>query len=84
MRCFHIGLLCVQESVANRPTMSLVVSMLNNNHSLLPTALRPGFLMHSTTQEVEHNSQISGSNYSEQNSTQFSVNGVSISELYPR
>lgn len=81
MRWFHIGLLCVQESVANRPTMSLVVSMLN---SLLPTPLRPGFLMHSTTQEVEHNSQISGSNYSEQNSTQFSVNGVSISELYPR
>ncbi|KAJ4976433.1 hypothetical protein NE237_001539 [Protea cynaroides] len=30
MRCIHIGLLCVQEDVADRPTMANIVLMLNN------------------------------------------------------
>ncbi|KAL6322428.1 hypothetical protein AAG906_008083 [Vitis piasezkii] len=36
IRCLHIGLLCVQESVANRPTMALIVSMLNSSYLLFP------------------------------------------------
>uniref|UniRef100_A0A7N2LYY7 Uncharacterized protein n=1 Tax=Quercus lobata TaxID=97700 RepID=A0A7N2LYY7_QUELO len=46
-RCIHIGLLCVQENVAYRPTMSLVVQMLNSDSSSLPTPARPAFLIHS-------------------------------------
>ncbi|WRX26367.1 hypothetical protein QQP08_018861 [Theobroma cacao] len=30
MRCIHIGLLCVRENVADRPTMATVVLMLNS------------------------------------------------------
>ncbi|OVA07383.1 hypothetical protein BVC80_5385g2 [Macleaya cordata] len=33
MRSIHIGVLCIQENVEDRPTMSSVVLMLNN-HSL--------------------------------------------------
>ena len=35
-RCIHIGLLCVQESAAARPSMSEVVFMLCNEISLPP------------------------------------------------
>ena len=46
-RCIHIGLLCVQENVAYRPTMASVVQMLNCDSSNLPTPARPAFLIHS-------------------------------------
>jgi len=29
-RCIHIGLLCIQESVGDRPTIASVVSMLTS------------------------------------------------------
>ena len=78
IRCLHIGLLCVQESVAKRPTMTSIVSMLNSYYLPLPSPSRPGFLLQSTTQNlVEHSSQM-------RIPTQFSVNEVSITELYPR
>ncbi|KAL7213407.1 hypothetical protein ACSBR2_016014 [Camellia fascicularis] len=35
-KCIHIGLLCVQEDAADRPTMSSVVVMLRNNTVTLP------------------------------------------------
>ena len=44
MRCIHIGLLCVQENVAARPTMASVVQMLNSHSSSLPTPAQPAFL----------------------------------------
>ncbi|KAK9997132.1 hypothetical protein SO802_021818 [Lithocarpus litseifolius] len=47
MRCIHIGLLCVQENVADRPTMSSVVLMLNSYSLTLPIPLQPAFFMHS-------------------------------------
>ena len=37
MRCVQIGLLCVQESAEDRPTMSEVLSMLTNESVALPT-----------------------------------------------
>jgi hypothetical protein len=36
MRCIHIGLLCVQENVADRPTMASEVLMLNSYSITLP------------------------------------------------
>ncbi|XP_021801241.1 putative receptor-like protein kinase At4g00960 [Prunus avium] len=36
MRCIHIGLLCVQENVADRPTMASVILMMNSYSSTLP------------------------------------------------
>ncbi|KAL7244276.1 hypothetical protein ACSBR1_016501 [Camellia fascicularis] len=42
-KCIHIGLLCVQEDVADRPTMSSVVVMLRNNTVTLPRPMQPAF-----------------------------------------
>ncbi|XP_017978381.1 PREDICTED: cysteine-rich receptor-like protein kinase 29 isoform X2 [Theobroma cacao] len=39
LRCIHIGLLCVQENVADRPTMATVVLMLNSSSISLPLLL---------------------------------------------
>ncbi|KAK8575332.1 hypothetical protein V6N12_063007 [Hibiscus sabdariffa] len=44
-RCIHIGLLCVQENVADRPTMASVVIMLNSNSLTLPMPSEPAFFM---------------------------------------
>ncbi|KAK9991779.1 hypothetical protein SO802_026764 [Lithocarpus litseifolius] len=54
-RCIHIGLLCVQENVAYRPTMASVVQMLNSDSSSLPTPARPAFLIHS---DIERDSNL--------------------------
>ncbi|XP_057428739.1 receptor-like serine/threonine-protein kinase SD1-8 isoform X1 [Lotus japonicus] len=43
LRCIHIGLLCVQERADDRPTMSLVVSMLNSEVALMAQPKNPGF-----------------------------------------
>lgn len=43
MRCIHIALLCVQEKVANRPTMSDVVTMLSSKNSTLPQPTHPAY-----------------------------------------
>ena len=48
MKCMHIGLLCVQESVADRPTMASVVHMLNSDSVTLPEPSKPGFFMQSS------------------------------------
>lgn len=43
-RYVNIGLLCVQESPADRPTMSDVVSMIGNDTAALPCPMTPAFL----------------------------------------
>uniref|UniRef100_A0A7N0TP78 Uncharacterized protein n=1 Tax=Kalanchoe fedtschenkoi TaxID=63787 RepID=A0A7N0TP78_KALFE len=50
MRCIHIGLLCVQESVAARPTMASVVLMLSSFSLSLPLPSEPAFFMHSSVE----------------------------------
>ena len=44
-RCIQIGLLCVQEHAADRPTMSAVVFMLGNSATDLPSPKKPAFVM---------------------------------------
>jgi len=44
IRCIHIGLLCVQENPADRPTMSIVFQMLTNTTITLPIPQTPGFV----------------------------------------
>ncbi|CBI38467.3 unnamed protein product, partial [Vitis vinifera] len=41
MRCIHIGLLCVQENVADRPTMASIVLMLSSYSLTLPLPSQP-------------------------------------------
>ncbi|XP_043688969.1 G-type lectin S-receptor-like serine/threonine-protein kinase At4g27290 isoform X2 [Telopea speciosissima] len=43
LRCIHVGLLCVQQQMENRPTMSSVVFMLGNGNAVLPQPQQPGF-----------------------------------------
>ncbi|RWR88291.1 cysteine-rich receptor-like protein kinase 10 [Cinnamomum micranthum f. kanehirae] len=45
LRCIHIGLLCVQEDPADRPTMSSVVAMLTSNSMALAEPTNPGFFV---------------------------------------
>ncbi|XVF57845.1 hypothetical protein PTKIN_Ptkin07bG0015200 [Pterospermum kingtungense] len=44
MRCIHVGLLCVQENHAKRPTMTSVVLMLSSSSTSLPLPSRPAFV----------------------------------------
>jgi hypothetical protein len=90
MRCIHIGLLCVQENVADRPTMASVVLMLNSYSITLPIPSQPAFFMHSnidseTALRWEQSTQVTElDERSKGNSVQASVNEASITELYPR
>jgi hypothetical protein len=69
MRCIHIGLLCVQENIAYRPTMTSIVQMLNCHSSSLPPPARPAFRIYSdierelpqASQHLESNLRASGS-----------------------
>ncbi|EOA18291.1 hypothetical protein CARUB_v10006798mg [Capsella rubella] len=75
LRCIHIGLLCVQESAAARPTMATVVLMLNSYSFTLPTPSRPAFVLESVMP-----SNVSSST----EGLQMSSNDVTVSELSPR
>ncbi|KAB1201235.1 Cysteine-rich receptor-like protein kinase 29 [Morella rubra] len=72
MRCIHIALLCVQENVANRPTMASVVLMLNSYSITLSAPSRPALFMHSTNESQMPSNRL-----------QASVNEASITELDP-
>ncbi|KAK7269964.1 hypothetical protein RIF29_22788 [Crotalaria pallida] len=93
MRCIHIGLLCVQENLADRPTMAAIVLMLNSYSLALPVPSEPAFFIrsrsgrHSDMQSWEYNSRATSSFESSQSrnrSAQESVNEASITEAYPR
>ncbi|KAJ4977104.1 hypothetical protein NE237_002210 [Protea cynaroides] len=43
LRCIHVGLLCVQQQMEIRPTMSSVVFMLGSESAVLPDPRQPGF-----------------------------------------
>nr|GMC88018.1 putative receptor-like protein kinase At4g00960 [Ipomoea batatas] len=80
MRCIHLALLCVQENVGDRPTMSTVVLMLSGFSMSLPVPSSPAFFMHSTISPeatLELNEVAAAAAYSSQNE-------ASITELYPR
>jgi hypothetical protein len=78
-RCIHIELLCLQESVGDRPTMASVISMLTSYSLTLPVPSQPAFFVHST---------IKASSPSQQESSLGVVlaaaNEASITELFPR
>ncbi|CAL1397652.1 unnamed protein product [Linum trigynum] len=74
-RCIHIGLLCVQELPADRPTMSNIVFMLGNATSL-PSPKKPSFIIQS--RHDDWNSQASA------RSKIPSINRVSITTMEVR
>ncbi|XP_021819757.1 cysteine-rich receptor-like protein kinase 10 isoform X1 [Prunus avium] len=82
IRCIHIGLLCVQEDPADRPTMQSVVLMLNSYSVTLPLPEQPAFFLRSRTEgnmpkiTLESDLSISKSTPS--------VDEASITAVYPR
>ena len=45
VKCLNIGLLCVQANPSDRPTMSIVIKMLDGETANLPTPKRPAFFI---------------------------------------
>ncbi|KAK2644335.1 hypothetical protein Ddye_019530 [Dipteronia dyeriana] len=89
IRCIHIGLLCVQENVVNRPTMASIVLMLNSFSLTLPVPSEPAFFMHSaileeTSTSVGYNTQVTESDHSKSETLPLSANSEDSAELHPR
>jgi hypothetical protein len=81
-RCYHVGLLCVQEDPDVRPTMSTVLLMLISDHMDLPDpAMPPLFtrLMRKPTLSAQQLTTKTESTASPQ-----SINDVSITVIEPR
>ena len=75
LRFINIGLLCVQESPTDRPTMLDVVLMISNEHALLPTPKQPTFI-------TFHN--MMDTNSTVDNAENYSKNSVTISTMEAR
>uniref|UniRef100_A0A6N2KEJ8 Protein kinase domain-containing protein n=1 Tax=Salix viminalis TaxID=40686 RepID=A0A6N2KEJ8_SALVM len=88
MRCINIGLLCVQENVADRPTMALVILMLSSSSLTLQIPSQPAFFVGNQSDmssSSRQNSRVTDqSSLPESERIPLSRNNVSISELYPR
>ncbi|XP_054779058.1 cysteine-rich receptor-like protein kinase 10 [Prosopis cineraria] len=82
MRCVHIGLLCVQEDPAERPTMASIVLMLDSYSVTLPTPSQPAFFMQSGTDPNMPKGFQFGQSTTK--SAPMSVNEMSVSEVIPR
>ncbi|XP_010931353.1 cysteine-rich receptor-like protein kinase 25 isoform X2 [Elaeis guineensis] len=91
LRCIHIGLLCVQEEPAERPSMASVILMLSSSSVTVPPPSPPAFLMSSGTGTVR--TSLSGGGSSSGSTTReprtgksklVSLNDVSITEMEPR
>ncbi|CAJ2652321.1 unnamed protein product [Trifolium pratense] len=72
LRCIHIGLLCVQDNVAKRPTMATIVLMLNSYSVTLSIPSEPAFFMDTRTRSLPELRQWE------------SVNEASLTDPYPR
>ncbi|CAN6546631.1 unnamed protein product [Malus baccata var. baccata] len=91
MRCIHIGLLCVQENIADRPTMNAIVLMLNSYSVTLPVPSQPAFFRDSSVGSDmslgwKNSSEVitTGSDRSKSNSVKAPENKVSlITQVHP-
>ncbi|WJX87351.1 hypothetical protein P8452_69555 [Trifolium repens] len=76
LKCIHIGLLCVQEEAADRPTMSTVVRMLGSDTVDLPKPNQPAFSVGRMAKSEDPTSKNSKDNYS--------VDEVTLTIVSPR
>ena len=75
LRCIHVGLLCVQESPVDRPTMLDVIFMIYNEANKLPAPKQPAFFLGRNIPEA---------GIVECRPENWSSNDISISEMVPR
>ncbi|MCD7459416.1 hypothetical protein HAX54_040873 [Datura stramonium] len=57
LRCIHVGLLCVQRSTVDRPTMASVVFMLSREEVAAPQPKEPGFFIARSTTETDDSNE---------------------------
>ncbi|XLR41621.1 hypothetical protein HN51_019814 [Arachis hypogaea] len=76
MRSIHVGLLCMQRSREDQPSMSYVLTMLSSEWAL-PQPKKPGFF---TQRDLVGGSSSS----SNSNNKVLSINKLSVSEIDPR
>ncbi|XP_058073019.1 G-type lectin S-receptor-like serine/threonine-protein kinase At1g11300 isoform X1 [Magnolia sinica] len=74
-RCIHVGLLCVQEDPGERPSMSSVVSMLDNGITTPPSPKKPAFSRSRGSFAVDPSSNASRNH---------SINDLTITKLEAR
>jgi len=80
MRCIHIGLLCVQESPYDRPSMETIALMLNSYSVTLSLPRQPpSFLRGRTADRINQ-----GLDSDQSTTIPWSVNEGTITEVYPR
>jgi hypothetical protein len=75
LRCIHVGLLCVQEFAKDRPTVSIVISMLKSETIDLPLPKQPAFIERQIAPDA-------GS--SQHNSSKGSLNNVTVTMIEGR
>ncbi|KAL0890895.1 hypothetical protein Bca101_014878 [Brassica carinata] len=81
IRCIHIGLLCVQENPADRPTMSTIFQMLTNTSITLHVPQPPGFFFRDEADPLAEGLTIGQSSIK---SFACSVDDASITSVNPR
>ena len=79
-RCIHVGLLCIQDDGAKRPTMSDVIPMIFNETVTLPDPEKPTTVF--TRQKLRE--IVLNSSYGQRKQECHSINEASISEMEPR
>ncbi|WJX14845.1 non-specific serine/threonine protein kinase [Trifolium repens] len=87
MRCIHIGLLCVQENLVNRPTMATIALMLSSYSISLPVPLEPASFLGGKTRSLPVSDMQFGEDNSwaiRSNDPRKSENKNSTAELYPK
>ncbi|XP_048333964.2 cysteine-rich receptor-like protein kinase 10 [Ziziphus jujuba] len=83
LRCIHIGLLCVEEDPADRPTMAKIVLMLSSYSVSLALPRKPAFFPQT---QIDRDMPSIGveSDKSTSKSKSATLNTMSISEIFPR
>uniref|UniRef100_A0ACD5UWA6 Uncharacterized protein n=1 Tax=Avena sativa TaxID=4498 RepID=A0ACD5UWA6_AVESA len=70
LRCIHVGLLCVQDRADDRPEMSLVMFMLENEGTLLPSPKQPVYFSLSDCEDGGRTANVTNS-----------MNGMSVTTV---
>ncbi|KAF2285007.1 hypothetical protein GH714_034670 [Hevea brasiliensis] len=84
LKCIHIGLLCVQEAVVDRPSMSEIVMMLSSYTITSPSPLQPAFFVSRGNQGSNLAMEDYGASQLKESKLELpqqSINDVSITEL---
>ncbi|XP_038877217.1 G-type lectin S-receptor-like serine/threonine-protein kinase At1g11330 isoform X2 [Benincasa hispida] len=75
VRCIQVGLLCVEESINDRPNVGTIISMLNNETEDMPIPKQPSFI----GKQLQSNIKVSQSC-----GNKYSVNNLSLSSFAAR